>query len=73
MAKPKITSEGKTYYTVGTTAKLLRTNTFKVKQLMADGNLEWSNLRMNGPLYISQESLLALQRKQVTIKRTQSK
>jgi hypothetical protein len=73
MAKPKITRDGKTYYTVGAAAKLLRTNTMKIKQLMGDGSLDWSNLRTNGPLYISEASVLAYQRKQVEIKRAQLK
>ncbi len=69
MPRPKIIRDGKTYHTVGAAAKLLRTNTMKVKQLMGDGSLEWSNLRMNGPLYISEESILAYQRKQLERKR----
>ncbi len=69
MPRPRIIRDGKTYHTVGATAKLLRTNTMKVKQLMGDGSLEWSNLRVNGPLYISEESILAYQRKQLEQKR----
>jgi hypothetical protein len=41
----------------------------KVKQLMGDGTLEWSNLRVNGPLYISEASILAYKRKQLEAKR----
>jgi hypothetical protein len=73
MARPKILRDGKTYYTVGAAAKLLRTNTLKVKQLMGDGSLEWSNLRVNGPLYISEASILAYQRKQLERKRAAQK
>lgn len=73
MARPKITRDGKTYYTVGAAAKLLRTNALKVKQLMGDGSLEWSNLRVNGPLYISEASILAYQRKQLERKRAAAK
>jgi hypothetical protein len=49
--------------------ELLRTNTMKVKQLIGDGSLEWSNLRVNGPLYISEASILAYQRMQLERKR----
>jgi hypothetical protein len=73
MARPKIIHEGKTYYAVGATARLLGTNTLKVKQLMSDGSLEWSNLRMNGPLYISEASILGYQRKQLERKRAAHK
>ena len=69
MPRPKIIRDGRTFYTVGATAKLLRTNTMKVKRLMADGSLEWSNLRVNGPLYISEASVLAYQRRQLEQKR----
>jgi hypothetical protein len=69
MARPKVIHAGKTYYTVGAAAKLLRTNTVKIKELMGDGSLEWSNLRVNGPLYISEASILAWQRKQLERKR----
>jgi hypothetical protein len=71
MARFKIIRDGKIYYTVGAAAKLLRTNTMKVKQLMGDGSLEWSNLRVNGPLYISEASVLAYQRKQLEQKRAE--
>jgi hypothetical protein len=35
--------------------------------------LEWSNLRLNGPLYISEASILAYQRKQLDHKRAAQK
>jgi hypothetical protein len=69
MPRSKISRDGKTYFTVGAAAKLLRTNTMKVKQLMGDGSLEWSNLRVNGPLYISEASILTYQRVQLEQKR----
>jgi hypothetical protein len=69
MPRPRTVRDGKTYHTVGAAAKLLRTNTMKVKQLMGDGTLEWSNLRVNGPLYISEASILAYKRKQLEAKR----
>ena len=73
MVRTKVTHAGKTYYSVGGAAKLLSTNTMKVKQLMGDGNLEWSNLRVNGPLYISEASILAYQREQLERKRINGK
>jgi hypothetical protein len=69
MPRPRIIRDGKTYHTVGAAAKLLRTNTMKIKQLMGDGTLEWSNLRVNGPLYISEASILAYKTKQLELKR----
>ena len=61
MPRGKIEHEGKTYYTVPAAAKVLRTNVVKVKQLMADRRLEWLNLRVNGPLYITASSLFDCQ------------
>jgi hypothetical protein len=69
MARSKVVHAEKTYFTVGATARLLSTNTSKVKQLMSDGSLEWLNLRVNGALYISEASILAYQRKQLERKR----
>jgi hypothetical protein len=60
---------GKTYYSVGRAAKMLGTNTAKVKELMANGDLEWLNLQVNGPLYIPEDSLLAYQRRLLEYKR----
>jgi hypothetical protein len=59
----------KTYYPVGRAAKMLGTNTAKVKELMVNGDLEWSNLQVNGPLYIPQDSILAYQRRLLELKR----
>jgi len=54
---------GKIYYTVGGAAKVLRTNAFKVKELMVKGELEWENFRANGRLYISETSIIAYLKK----------
>jgi hypothetical protein len=62
MVRLRIQHSGKVYHTVGGAAKMLRTNTAKVKQLMGDGSLEWLNLRVDGRLYITEESILAYQR-----------
>jgi hypothetical protein len=71
MAIKKIVHNGKTYYSVGAAAKMLHTNTMKVKQLMGDGSLEWLNLRVNGPLYIPEASILAHQRTLLEKKRAE--
>jgi hypothetical protein len=57
MMRMRIEHNGQVYYSVGGAAKVLHTNTAKVKQLMGDGTLEWLNLKTNGPLYISATSV----------------
>lgn len=69
MVRMRIEHNGQVYYSVGGAAKVLHTNTAKVKQLMGDGTLEWSNLKTNGPLYISATSVAAYQQKQIQQKR----
>jgi hypothetical protein len=62
MVLPRIVKNGIAYHTVGNAAKVLGTNTMKVKQLMGDGTLEWLNLRINGRIYITEASILAYKR-----------
>jgi hypothetical protein len=50
--------KGKIYLSVGGAAASLGTNTAKIKQLMSDGTLDWCNLRVNGPLFITEETLV---------------
>lgn len=69
MVRTRIERAGKIYHTVGGAAKMLRTNTAKVKQLMGDGTLDWLNLRDGGRLYITEASILAYQRSLLEQKR----
>jgi hypothetical protein len=62
VAKTRYVHEGQVYHSVGAAAKMLPTNTAKVKQLMGDGSLVWLNLRLNGRLVIPESSILAYQR-----------
>jgi len=55
--------EGKIYYTVAATARLLGTTAPKVRQLMIPEGLEWTNFRVNGQVWISAESITAYLRR----------
>jgi hypothetical protein len=52
----KIRHDGTLYYSVYLVARLLGTNSAKVRKLMVTENLEWMNFRVNGPIYISADS-----------------
>lgn len=63
--KTQLMHEGKLYYSVAATARLLGTTTQKLRQLMIPEELEWANFRVNGPIWISAESVASyLRRKQ---------
>lgn len=53
----KILYQGHAYYSVGDAARYLGTTATKVRQMMGDGSLEWAQLRTNGRLLITAESL----------------
>lgn len=53
----KILHQGNAYYSVGDAARYLGTTATKVRQMMGDGSLEWAQLRTNGRLLITAESL----------------
>ncbi len=61
--KTQIVHDGKIYYSVPATAKLLGTTTPKVRQLMEPEKLDWQNFRVNGGIYISAESIIAYMRR----------
>jgi len=48
--------KGKIYLSVSGAAASLGTNAAKIKQLMSDGTLDWCNPRVNGPLFITEDS-----------------
>ncbi len=49
--------EGKLYYSVVATAKLLGITKPRLKQIMASESLEWCNFMENGPIWISASSV----------------
>jgi hypothetical protein len=59
----KITHKGKLYYDVVSTARLLRTTAAKVRHLMGEGELEWTQLRRGGKLVIRAESIAGYKRR----------
>lgn len=57
--KNQIIHDGKVFYSVKATAKLLGTTTTKIKQIMIPDGLEWTNFRVNGAIWISASSVNA--------------
>lgn len=53
----KAIHDGKTYFTVGATAKILGISANKVRDLMGIDELEWTQFRVNGQLMIAAESI----------------
>lgn len=58
LVKNQVIHEGKIYYTVAATARMLSTTTTKVRQMMGTGDLEWTQLRVNGRILITAESIV---------------
>ena len=56
--------KGKVYYDVASTARLLRTTAAKVRHLMGEGELEWTQLRRGGRLVVRAESIAGYKRRQ---------
>ena len=56
--KTSVIIDGQVYYKVSVAAKLLRTTPAKVRKLMGDESLEWSQARVNGSIVVSQKSLV---------------
>ena len=54
----RIVHEGKAYYSVGATARVLSTTARKVREMMGRGDLEWTQLRINKRLLIPVESIV---------------
>jgi hypothetical protein len=62
MAKNKVLHGGAVYYSVAGAAQKLATTQAKVREMMGLGELDWSQLRVNGPLLIPAQSLEARMR-----------
>jgi hypothetical protein len=57
MEKSRAVHDGRVYFTVGAAAKFLGTTATKVKEMMSCGDLEWTQFRVNGRVYISASSV----------------
>ena len=60
----KVIHEGKAYYSVGATARVLLTTPKKVKEMMGRGDLKWTQFRSNGRLFITAESIAGYTKRQ---------
>ncbi len=58
----KVIHNEKAYYSVGATARMLSTTATKIREIMGRGELEWTQLRVNGRIVISAESIVAYKR-----------
>ena len=59
----KVVHKGKVYYSVGATARMLSTTATKVRELMGRGDLDWTQLRLNGRIVITAESIVAYKKR----------
>ena len=57
------THEGKLYMTVSEAAKSLKTTATKIRALMGSEDLYWTQLRTNGKLWVSAESVADYKRR----------
>jgi hypothetical protein len=62
-AKTQMMHEGKLYYSMSAAARLLGTTTTKLKVIMIPEGFEWANFRVNGPIWISAESIASYTRR----------
>lgn len=59
----KIIHEGRVWCTVPAAARLLHTTTARVREVMGQGQVEWIQLKTDGKLLISVESLLSYEQR----------
>jgi len=58
----KVLHNGEIYYSVPDAARYLRTTSDKVRGMMGEGSLKWTQFKENGKLYIDAKSLVEKQR-----------
>jgi len=59
----RVIHKGKAYYSVGEAARMFGTTATKVRGMMGRGDVEWTQLRVNGRLLIPAESIVAYKRR----------
>ena len=65
----KIIHEGRAWYTVPGAARLLHTTTARVREVMGQGQVEWRQLKTDGKLLVSVESLLSYEQRKTVPKK----
>jgi len=65
----KIIHEGRVWYTVPGAARFLHTATARVREIMGEGQVEWIQLKTDGKLLISVESLLRYEQQKAALKK----
>ena len=63
MARPmqKVAHQGKVWCKVGDAAAYLHTNANKIRGMMGDGRLSYTQIKANGPIYVSVSELMKIQ------------
>ncbi len=64
-ARSQVIHNGKLYYSMTASARLLGTTVSKLRQAMIPEGLEWTNIRVNGPIWISADSLESYRRRKL--------
>lgn len=62
-AKTQIMFEGKLYYSMSAAARLLGTTTTKLKQIIGPEGIEFRNIRVNGPIWVSAQDIASYMRR----------
>ena len=57
-ARDKIVHKSITWYSVAATAKMLGVTKMQAREMMGKGELEWTQLEPNGPLFVAAHSII---------------
>jgi hypothetical protein len=60
MAKNRKLYNGEIYCSVPEAARILRTNSTKIKKMMSDGILDWDQLEVNKRLWVRAKSIASI-------------
>jgi hypothetical protein len=58
-----VTHDGRVYFSVGEAARELSTTATKIRQMMGRGDLDWTQLRVGGRIFVPADSILASKRR----------
>jgi hypothetical protein len=62
----KIVHQDRIFYSVSGAAMVLGTYTAKIRELMGSGKLEWTQVKINGKLFDSGDSLVKLKKERAS-------
>lgn len=61
----RVVKDGKSYFAVAATARMLRKRTTSIRKMMWDGELDYVQFKDNGPLYVPAASIVAYNQRNV--------